>query len=107
MWEKVVKNFILSHLPSPTIQKELCETVPIPGAELAGQGLPQVLTVARCEVCLCKNIHNLPYVPPSGSILPAKVNDSVIIRNSTSPRGKGVSNVLRQDGKCCDLQDSP
>lgn len=44
--------------------------------------------------CLYNNVHNLLYVPPSGAILPAKINYSMIIRNSTSPGGEGVSNVL-------------
>lgn len=44
--------------------------------------------------CLYNNVHNLLYVPLSGNILLAKVNYSMIIRNSTSPGGEGVSNVL-------------
>ena len=31
---------------------------------------------------------------PSRNVLPVNVNDSMIIRNSTSPGGEGVSNVL-------------
>jgi hypothetical protein len=50
--------------------------------------------VAKHKTCLYNNVHDLPYVPPLGNILPAKVNDSVIIRNSRSPGGKGVPSVL-------------
>jgi hypothetical protein len=44
--------------------------------------------------CLYNNIHNLLYVSSLGYGIPVKVNDSMIIRSSTSPGGKGVSNVL-------------
>lgn len=75
-----------------------------PGAEPVGPGLPPVLTVARCEACLYNNVHNSIYVPSLGTIIPAKVNESLIIRSSKCKR-QGVSNVPQQNAK--DLQDSP
>ena len=38
--------------------------------------------------------YNLLYVPLLGNVLPAKVNDSMIIRNSMSPESKGQSEFL-------------
>lgn len=40
------------------MQKELCNTVPISGAEPAGHGPPLVLSVPRHEACLCNNVRN-------------------------------------------------
>ena len=48
----------------------------------------------ECIACLYNNVHNLFYVSPSGNVLDAKVNDSIIIRNSTRLGVEGVSNVL-------------
>jgi hypothetical protein len=46
------------------------------------------------------------YIPPLRNVLPVNiVNDSMIIRQSTSPGGKGVANVSAK-GKCWDPQDS-
>ena len=59
-----------------------------------GTVLPQVLTVARGKFCLYNNVYFLLQIPPSGNFLRAKVNDSMIIENSMSSGGKGVSNVL-------------
>jgi hypothetical protein len=42
----------------------------------------------------------------SGTVLSAKVNDSMIIRNSTIPGGEGVFGVSQQFGGY-DFQDSP
>ena len=57
--------------------------------------------VARCEAYLYNNVHNLIYVSPPGNILPAKVfvlsakvNNSMIIRDSMSLGDKGMSNDL-------------
>ena len=38
--------------------------------------------------CLYNNVHNLFYIPPLGIFLPAKVNDSMIIRDSKSLEGE-------------------
>lgn len=68
-------------------------------AEPEGGGLPQVLTVAEYEACLFKifyftlflqEILSLPRLL-WGNDLPAMVNDSMIIRNIMSLRGKVVS----------------
>ena len=40
------------------------------------------------------NVHNLLYVSPSGDVLLAKVNDSTIIKNSTSLGVESVSMLL-------------
>ena len=52
--------------------------------------------VAKHKTCLYNNVHDLPYVPPLGNILPAKVNDSMIIRNSRSP---GVTDMVNVSAK--------
>jgi hypothetical protein len=66
------------------MEKEEHAPVPAPGAELPGHGPSGLLTVARCEACLYNNVYNLLYAPPSGDVLPTKVNDSMIIRSSMS-----------------------
>jgi hypothetical protein len=48
----------------------------------------------RHGACLYNNVHTLLHVSPFGNILPAKVNDSMIIRNSMSPESKGQSEFL-------------
>lgn len=47
------------------------------------------------------NVHSLLYVPPLENVLPAKVNDSKIIRSSTGLGHKCVPNIPQQNGKCC------
>jgi hypothetical protein len=42
----------------------------------------------RHKACLYNNVYILLYVTPTGNIPPAKVNDSMIIRNSTIPVDK-------------------
>lgn len=79
--------------PAWLLWKGQCDSFAL-GAEPAGHGPPPVLTSAEHGACLYNNVHNLLYVPPSGAILPAKINYSMMIRNSTSPGGEGVSNVL-------------
>jgi hypothetical protein len=73
-------------MPTPAwlVQKGWCDAVPTPGTEPAGHGPVQVLTVARHKACFYNNVHNLLNVPPLGNVLPAKVNDSMISRGSTS-----------------------
>lgn len=46
-----------------------------------------------CKACLYNNSTYF-HVPPLRNVLSAEVNDSVIIRDGTSPRGEGVSNIL-------------
>lgn len=72
--------------------KGLCDIVPAPGAEPAGHRPPGMFMVAMHEACLY-NIHNLLYVPPLGDLVSAKVNNSMIIRDSISLKGEGISNV--------------
>ena len=65
--------------------------------------------VARHEACLYNNEHDLHYVPPLGIfslqrllrnvLLSAKFNESMIIRDSMSPRGKGMSDVRHKSSK--------
>ena len=43
------------------------------------------------------NVYTLCYVSPSGNVLSAKVNDSMIIRNSRIPGSKNVSGVPQQN----------
>ena len=69
--------------------REECATVPTPGAEPAGHGSFQ--GCCECEVCLYNNLYILLYV------LPAKVNDSMIIRNSTIPGRETVSGLPQQN----------
>ena len=45
--------------------------------------------------CLYNNVHIFMLLP-SGKALPDKVNNSLIIRKSISPGGKGVSSVPQQ-----------
>ena len=68
--------------------------VPAPRAEPAGCGPPLVLRIAGHEACLYNNLFILLHVPPSGNIFSAKVNDIVVIRNSTSLVVEGVSMSL-------------
>ena len=70
--------------------KGLCDIVPAPGAEPAGHRPPGMFMVAMHEACLY-NIHNLLYVPPLGDLVSAKVNNSMIIRDKSSPGSEGVS----------------
>lgn len=49
----------------------------------------------RCKACLYSNAYILLYVPSSGNVLPAKVSDSMITRNSMIP---GKENVPQQNG---------
>ena len=44
------------------------------------------------KACLYNDIHI--FVPPSRNVLPANINDFVIIRDSMSQGGAGVANVL-------------
>jgi hypothetical protein len=75
--------------------KGWCDTFLTLGAELAGHGLLRVLTVARHKACLYNNVHVLHYYfSSSANVLPVKINDSMIIRSSMSPRGEGMSIVL-------------
>jgi hypothetical protein len=73
--------------------KGLCDIVPAPGAEPAGHRPPGMFMVAMHEACLY-NIHNLLYVPPLGDLVSAKVNNSMIIRDSTSLGSEGMFNDL-------------
>ena len=42
---------------------------------------------------LYNNVYILLYIPPLGNVFPAKVNDSMIIRDSMSLGGEGECNV--------------
>ena len=64
--------------------------VPAPGAEFAGCGHPQVSMVVRHKACF----YILLNAPFGGNVLSAKVNESMVIRDSTSLRGKSEPNVL-------------
>ena len=86
--------------------------VPMPRGR-AVWGPTEGLTVAGCGAYLYGSVHDLLYVPlwkmfllPRllGNVLSAKVNDSMIIRDSRSLLGDGVS---QQNGQHCDLQESP
>jgi hypothetical protein len=39
----------------------------------------------RHKTCLYNNVYILLYIPPLGNVFPAKVNDSMIIRNNMIP----------------------
>jgi hypothetical protein len=52
---------------------------------------------------LYNNVYILLYVPPLGNVLPAKVNDSMIIRNSMIPGTENVSRVHQQNGNAVTL----
>jgi hypothetical protein len=49
------------------------------------------------KASLYSNVYILLYIPPSGNVLPAKVNDSMIIRNSMVLVIKNVSGVPQQN----------
>ena len=56
-----------------------------------GQQTQVSISVNSCcehEIYLYNNVYILLYIPPLGNVFPAKVNDSIIIRNSTSPEAK-------------------
>jgi hypothetical protein len=53
----------------------------------------------RHGVYLYNNVHNLLYVSPSGDVLPALVNDSMIIRSSSRMQRMGGQDVSQQIGK--------
>jgi len=55
---------------------------------------------------VCNNVYVLLYFSPLGSVLPAKVNDSMIIRDSTTPGSENMSSFPQQNGDC-DCQDDP
>lgn len=48
------------------------------------------------EIFFYNNVHNSLYAPPSGNILPAKVNDPIISRSSSSPGCQGMSGVSQK-----------
>ena len=54
---------------------------------------------------LLQEIFSLPRL--SGNVLSSKVNDSMVIRDSTSPGVQDVSMSLAKSGEHCYLQDSP
>jgi hypothetical protein len=60
-----------------------------------------VLSLWWVWVYFYNNAYNLLYVPLLGNVLPAKVNDSMIIRSSIGLGCKCVSNTPQQNGKCC------
>ena len=73
-------------------QKGECDTVPTPGAERAGYGPSQV-----SKACLYDSVYKYYFMFLLWEMfLPAKMNDSMIIRNSKNPGGQGVSNVPQQ-----------
>jgi hypothetical protein len=45
---------------------------------------------AELKACLYNYVY---YIPPSRNVLPVKVNNSMIIRDSKSAGGQGVANV--------------
>ena len=58
---------------------------------------------SKLEGCVYNNVYILLYLSPMGNVLPAKVNDSMIIRNSMIPSSKNVSGVPQQKWYHCDL----
>ena len=69
--------------------------VPNPGAEPAGHGSSQMLMVV-VGVRLLPLTMNYIFlcVPPLGNVLPAKVNDSMIVKNSIIPGSRNMSVFL-------------
>lgn len=60
-------------MPSSAMQKGCHDTTSAPGAELAEHGPPLVPIISRPKTYLYDIVHNLLYIPPSGSIVLAKV----------------------------------
>ena len=87
---------------------------PGPRAEPAGCGPSQVLTVAVGVEYVCIIMYIIYYMfllqeifSPTKliwNVLPAKVNDSTIIRSSMTLGGAGIS---QQNGKCYEPQVGP
>jgi hypothetical protein len=80
--------------------KRQCDTIPTLGAQPAGYGSSQVLMVVVhvrlfCIImyifCFMFLLQGMLFMPKLlGNVLPAMVNDSLIIRDSTIP---GIENV--------------
>lgn len=80
--------------------KGWCDIVPTLRTEIAENGTPQRLIVARYEAYLYNNVHHLLYVLPSVNIPPAnvirelscaKLNDILITRSSMNLGGEDVA----------------
>ena len=56
-WVKESLSHIHTYIPIPAMLKMQCYTVLTPGAEQAGYGLPQILTVKRNKACLYHGIY--------------------------------------------------
>lgn len=78
------------------------DTLPDLGVQLVGHQPPCMLPVLRRKVVY---IMNIIYVPSFGYGLPAKLNDSMIIKSILGPGGENMSNLLSKSGEYCDLQD--
>lgn len=69
--------------------------IPTPGTEPARYGPPHVFMVAVGIRLVCITVYISSH-SPSNNALFAKLNDSMIIRESTSPGSKNMTNVSTQ-----------
>lgn len=80
--------------------KRKCDKAPHPTpAQLARHESPQVLRIAVDVKLVCIMMYIFYFnVPPSGNVLPDKVKDSMITRNSMIPGSENVSGDSQQNG---------